>query len=165
MGMSNWIAKVERRNQIVNGKTYFHIISFQGALDLLPKEYVAFEHIYWYWIIMKHNPYIPLFRDKILRADETGLAQKFWDEAGLFGSKEEEPLEALKLEHFAIMFVGNAAGLVLSLAVFAFEKLVGKKKGGAGLPGFRRLHFLAWKNDPKHQILTKKKDQKKPKLF
>lgn len=91
---------------------------------MLPKEFYYFEELHWFWITLKHNPYIPLFEEKILQAEETGLNHKFWDEPVLFKIKEEVPIKPLKLEHFYITLIGNVIGLVLSLTAFAYEMLV-----------------------------------------
>ena len=132
--MNDWIAKVERKYQIAGQKSNFHLISFKGYMDALPKNLYDFERYYWYWITMKHNPYIPVFKEKILQADETGLSLKFWDEVVPFKVDHKEPLEALKLEHFYIMFIGITIGLALSLVAFAFERLVFSKTNGTPPP-------------------------------
>ena len=124
---TDWIARVERRNQIVERKTFFHTISFQGYIDVLPKDSYFYEHSYWNWVLLKHNPYIPVFKEKILQTSETGLNEKFWNEAVPFKITEEEPLEALKLEHFYIMFIGNAIGILLAFATFLIEKIIRPK--------------------------------------
>ena len=134
--MNDWIAKVERKYQMAGQKSIFHLISFKGYLDALPPELYDYEHNYWYWIMMKHNPFIPVFKEKILQADETGLSQKLWDQVVPFKVDHKEPLEALKLEHFYIMFIGIAFGLVLSLVAFATERLILPKTNGTPpLPG------------------------------
>ena len=132
--MTDWIAKVERKYQIAGQKSNFHLISFKGYLDALPKDYYSYEHSYWNWITMKHNPYIPVFEEKILQADEIGLSHKFWDEVVPFKVDHNEPLEALKLEHFYIMLIGIAIGLALSLMAFAAERLVLPKTNGTPPP-------------------------------
>ena len=126
--MSHQIANVEWKNQIVDGKSYFHTFSFKGFIDALPKEYYAFEHSYWNWVLLKHNPYIPIFKEKILRTAETGLNQKFWSLSVPFKMTDDEPIEPLKLEHFYFIFIGIAVSLMLAIASFIVERLKGGKK-------------------------------------
>ena len=116
------ISKIERGNQIIDRKSYFHTFSIQGYVDqLLPKRIYWQTYVYPYWIILKHNPYMPIFKEKILISEETGLNQKFWDKIKLFKITEDEPLEALKLEHFYITLIGIVFGILMSLIVFIGE--------------------------------------------
>ena len=126
---SDRIASAEKRNQIAAGKAYFHTFGYKDYIAALPKSKYLFEHSYWSWLALKHNPYIPIFKEKILRTAETGLNKKFWNEAIPFKLTEEEPIEALKLEHFYIMLIGNAIGLALSLGIFFMEMIIVRKKG------------------------------------
>ena len=91
------------------------------------------DMIYYSWSMLKADPYRQIFYSKMLYMYQNGIMIKLSGKK-LFEATESEPLEPLKLDHFYLVLIGIAVGLISSSVSFGIEftckrKQMSTKKG------------------------------------
>ena len=74
------------------------------------------------WIVLKTDPYLPVYQVKFMHMEQAGLMEMMSKQWKSFKPMESEVLKPLKLLHFYITMIGIAVGLFLSFITFALEK-------------------------------------------
>lgn len=109
------LVRQEWRNQRWDRVHYFHKFEF-GRKSVAT------------WKILTTSPYLDLFYLKFMHMEQAGIVDKLSRQFSTMKPTEPDVLEPLKLEHFYITVIGIAAGMFLSLLMFAMEMLHSKLK-------------------------------------